>query len=485
MSFYRFGVCHLVIPFCMLVLLIGINTACFADEVNSTHKLIYGEWIGSIRLNKNMIRGLPKFKDRPQDADVAITVLSETMSRFSYRLTVHKDMTFSEVEEVSGEKKTESVISGILELVGMDSGNLRLRVKTTKPEIKHANFQLRVVNENTLATEFPISKLPDYSDEQPLIFEVTYLRKGTVAADSELAGQLAKIERHSMRNLTNCGIRFLGCPAGSFNQASGQDAQNGRVTDEKADLQQVKAFWISETEITRTVWQKVMQNKPWESSSERLTGVDDAMLPVTFVSWNDATKFCEVLTSRERAAGRLPANWSYQLPTEVEWEYACRGASTTEYSFGNEAAKLSTYAWWGAYDDGSASEERHVHQVGMKKPNPWGLRDMHGNVCEWCRDEQSNDAGLGKETYSGEEFFDKLQYVPGAGDPTAVLGIGKGAAVVEYADKSFGTARWCRGGAWTDSWDRLKSGERDWHFASAAANHIGFRVVLTEVASQR
>ena len=98
------------------------------------------------------------------------------------------------------------------------------------------------------------------------------------------------------------------------------------------------------------------------------------------VSWDDATEFCKKLTALEHKRGKLPANQTYRLPTEAEWEYACRAGTTTAYSFGDKQSSLGDYAW---YDDNS---DHKLHEVATKKPNPWGLFDMHGNVYEWCED---------------------------------------------------------------------------------------------------
>ncbi|MFV0443280.1 MAG: formylglycine-generating enzyme family protein [Planctomycetaceae bacterium] len=104
---------------------------------------------------------------------------------------------------------------------------------------------------------------------------------------------------------------------------------------------------------------------------------------MTYVSWEDASEFCRKLTASERAAGRLPSGWSYTLPTEAQWEYACRAGTTGPYN-GDGTGVLSDYAWYDSNADDVG--EKYAHPVGQKKANRWGLLDMHGNVWEWCQD---------------------------------------------------------------------------------------------------
>jgi formylglycine-generating enzyme required for sulfatase activity len=133
------------------------------------------------------------------------------------------------------------------------------------------------------------------------------------------------------------------------------------------------AFSMGVYEVTQQQYEAVMGSNPSEFKG--------ANNPVENVSWDDAVAYCAKLSSlpAELAAGRV-----YRLPTEAEWEYACRAGTTTEYSFGDNEQDLGKYAW---FETNSGSKP---HAVGEKLPNGWGLYDMHGNVWEWCSDAEGS-----------------------------------------------------------------------------------------------
>jgi len=182
-------------------------------------------------------------------------------------------------------------------------------------------------------------------------------------------------------------------------------------------------FYLGMCEVTQVEYEKVMGENP-----SYLKGAGN---PVEQVSWYDPVEFCKRLSAKE---GK-----TYRLPTEAEWEYACRAGTTTLYSFGDDTASLEKYAW---YEDNS---DWKTHPVGQKKPNAWGLHDMHGNTWEWCADRWADDS------YTASPMDDP---------PRAETGSG----------------RVIRGGGWKDAiWD-CRAANRSAFVPTGRLPHLGFRV---------
>jgi formylglycine-generating enzyme required for sulfatase activity len=198
-----------------------------------------------------------------------------------------------------------------------------------------------------------------------------------------------------------------------------------------------QGFWLGKFEVTQGQWTRLMDTQPWRDSDDVRMG---EQYPAVLVRWAAAAEFCIRLTHEERQAGRLPPEWMYLLPTESQWECGCRAGTKSQYCFGDDPTRLGDYAWY--VDNTFHSNEPFAHEAGQKRPNTWGLHDMHGNVGELCRLEIS--------THNS----------------------GRGDADVGHA----GSTVVARGGSYDDSAESCRSASgRDAYLPNAA---LGFRVGL-------
>lgn len=199
-----------------------------------------------------------------------------------------------------------------------------------------------------------------------------------------------------------------------------------------------RGFWMGTHEVTQGEYQAVMGENP-----SRFLG--DARRPVDRVRHRDAVEYSARLTRLQAASGLLPEGYAYRLPTEAEWEYACRAGTPTRFSHGDDLQDhaLEDYAWF------SANSRSSSHPVGTRLPNPWGLYDLHGNVLEWCLD------GAGGELPGGE--------------------------VVDYEAPAEGLLRIARGGSWLYGARACRSANRDSYGESTRSSDLGFRVVLAPI----
>ena len=187
-------------------------------------------------------------------------------------------------------------------------------------------------------------------------------------------------------------MTFAYIPAGTFTMGS-PDSEEGRGADEgpQHEVTISQGFYLGKYEVTQGQWENVMGTTPWSGKSWVEENADH---PAVYVSWEDVQAFIQKLND---AAGKE----LYRLPTEAEWEYACRAGTTTRWSFGDDESDLGDYAWYNdnAWDVG----ERYAHEVGTKLANPWGLYDMHGNVYEWCLDWYGSYSSEAQTDPSGPE----------------------------------------------------------------------------------
>ena len=208
---------------------------------------------------------------------------------------------------------------------------------------------------------------------------------------------------------------------------------SGRSLEQPAhQVTLTKDFYIGVYEVTQEQYELVTgTNHSYFNSPQNPVEVEEEI-------WEEAVAFCEKLSAlpAEKAAGRV-----YRLPTEAEWEYACRAGTTTAYSFGDDESQMGDFAWY----DGNANST--THPVGQKKPNPWGLYDMYGNVSEWCSDWYS-------APYSSEPVSDP-----------------QGATT--------GSFHVYRGGGWFNVAEDCRSAHRDDYDPSFRFYILGFRVALS------
>ncbi|MCC6698230.1 MAG: formylglycine-generating enzyme family protein [Candidatus Hydrogenedentes bacterium] len=200
----------------------------------------------------------------------------------------------------------------------------------------------------------------------------------------------AKSSAEVERITTKTGVDMVRIPAGAFRMGS----DNGGDDEQPVHEVKVGAFLMDVYEVTQKDFEALMGQNPAKFK--------DPTHPVEQLGWFSAIKYCNTRSMREgltpcydldTAACNLAAD-GYRLPTEAEWEYACRAGSDTAYSFGDEERQLGSRAW---FDENA---EASTKPVGQKTPNAWGLYDMHGNVWEWCTDVYSENA---YETTSGPD----------------------------------------------------------------------------------
>ena len=198
-----------------------------------------------------------------------------------------------------------------------------------------------------------------------------------------------------------------------------------------------KPFYMGICEVTQSQWEAVMDAKPYDGKMLTKIGPD---YPASWVNWTEAAEFCSKLSKK---IGKMVT-----LPSEAQWEYACRAGSDTEYCYGDDKKKVGDYAWWFGNMIDNDKAKSYARKGGLRKPNAWGLYDMHGNVWEWCRDWYS------KDFYAGGKNVDP-----------------------EYTKET--KTRCVRGGSWYNGEVHCRSAARNsWCGPNYRHYNYGFRVMV-------
>jgi len=249
-------------------------------------------------------------------------------------------------------------------------------------------------------------------------------------------------------------MEMVSISAGTFQMGTDLGTFQGTsVYDAERPVRQVtlSAFKMGKYEVTQEQYQAVMGTNPSKFTSNPADGEIQNKRPVEQVTWYDAVEFCNKLSTKEGlmpvytiTSATVTPNWEangYRLPTEAQWEYACRAGTMTNWYFGSTESQLVNYAWY------TSNSNSRTHQVGLKQANSWGLYDMHGNVYEWCWDRYSS-------SYYGE-----------SGNTNNPMG------------PASGTYRVLRGGGWYYSAEGTRSANRNFSNSVIRLDNIGFRVV--------
>jgi formylglycine-generating enzyme required for sulfatase activity len=285
--------------------------------------------------------------------------------------------------------------------------------------------------------------------------------RGALATAAAWAGRpaLAQIPS-SFRGVTAGETRAVDpltlcwCPPGRFVMGSPRSEPERRPGEDQVEVILTRGFWMAKHETTQGQWNRVIGALPGPLTAELSAGDD---FPVGNVNFAEAEEFCRALTGRARRAGVLPIDWEFRLPTEAQWEYACRAGTTTATAFGDRLGSHLANFKGKPYNGAEAGPSlSRAAIVGSYPANAWGLHDMHGNTFEWCRD----------------WYHVRL---PGGRDPDLH------AARETATTSEFGVvSRARRGGCWADEGWPCRSAFRVRFEPDRRYDHIGFRVVAVQ-----
>ena len=431
----------------------------------------------------------------PSLKQTVVSGSEDTVDILTERLTT-KQSRLKELEGIVRERVNKREITGLLPIV-----DELLSLKSDRPEVQKLKTQLEkrklnnlrdriasAISGNQLLDLLPVVEQclvlkPDQDDlvklkkdliareapldarNQPIIsqveaymqqqqFDAALLMLGTITpqqqtSSTEALSQLVASEKAAEKAaqkvaeeavirarapITNTiGMTFNRIPAGSFLMGSPADEIVRQKDEHQHKVTMSKNYYMQTTQVTQGQWRALMGTDPWKRKDDVNVHPNYA---VTHVSWDDAVAYSKKLSAKE--------DKTYRLPTEAEWEYACQAGTNTTWSFGSNEKELGDYAWY--YENAQRVSEKYAHQVGLKKPNAFGLYDMHGNVYEWCHD------------YYGLDYY---QQSPEK-DPQGPMS---------------GDYRVVRGGSWNSASRVTHSASRRRNSFDTSLAYFGFRLV--------
>jgi formylglycine-generating enzyme required for sulfatase activity/serine/threonine protein kinase len=248
-------------------------------------------------------------------------------------------------------------------------GYLTLASNGTKTEFRNPRYQILNSSEGNSAAP-PEAEMNTRADSgMPVLLEAPF---DEVTATSQTRLWAAKL--NEPEEIEEAGIKLKLIPPGEFTMGS-PDSEPYRDPNEgpQHTVRITQPFFMGLTEITQKQWVDVMETRPWQGQPNVTEGDN---YPATYVDWIGVKEFCRRVSAK--------TGQQYRLPTEAEWEYACRAGTTTTWHFGDDVEGLDAHGWLDT--NTHLIGNRYAHEVAKKQPNPFGLYDMHGNVFEWCED---------------------------------------------------------------------------------------------------
>ena len=263
---------------------------------------------------------------------------------------------------------------------------------------------------------------------------------------------------------------------GTFMMGSPEDESGRKFNENQHQVTLTQGYYLGKHEVTQAQYKWVMGALPDRFAKDDKQNKGDNF-PVGGADWNDAMAFCKKLTEMERKAGRLPKGMSFQLPTEAEWEYACKAGTTTIYSWGNHPDQSKANFGHG-FKVGKDFVDQ-VKTVGQYEANPWGFHDMHGNVYEWCND----TATFAVPTRPGHH---EMPYPKGpVKDPQGHQGNSVHYQFFDGKAHKLGpgvvNSKIQRGGSWMSGASAIRSAYRHSHPLYDKVDYKGFRVSLKRI----